>query len=132
MSGHSLRPDPSFPLAHAFIQGKGLGTRLHGSILGPNKSQPRIYRFCRAEQNGVFRGPLGLGTENGDGWELSSQILWLASIFSVHTHYVIIVKMAAENRGSWRIRDHFSLMLDHRLYMNVSMHGKYNVLRCQP
>ena len=45
-----------------------------GSILGANKIQPRICHFCRAEQKGVFRGPLALGTENGHGWELSSQI----------------------------------------------------------
>ena len=61
----------------------------YGSMLGSNKSQPRIYRFCTAGQNGVFGGPLGLGTENGDGCELNSQILWSTSqdiIFSAHIH----------------------------------------------
>ena len=62
----------------------------HGSMLEPNKSQAHVCRFCRAEQNGVFGGPLGLGTENGNGWELSSQTLWLTSqdiVFSTYTHY---------------------------------------------
>ena len=64
-------------------------TMPQGSILGANKIQPRICHFCRAEQKGVFWGPLALGTENGHGWELSSQILQLACqviILSVDTH----------------------------------------------
>ena len=60
----------------------------YGTMLGSNKSQLRICRFCSNEQNGCFWGPLGLGTENEDGWELSSQILWSTSqdIFSAHIH----------------------------------------------
>ena len=37
---------------------------LYGTMLEPNKSQLRICRFCRAQQNGDFGGPLGLSTEN--------------------------------------------------------------------
>ena len=53
-------------------------------MLGSNKSQPRIYGFCTARKNG---GPQSLGTENGDGCELSSQIVWLTSQYINHiTH----------------------------------------------
>ena len=47
-----------------------------------------ISHCCTAGQNGVFEGPLGLGTENGDGCVLSYQILWSTSqdIFSQNSH----------------------------------------------
>ena len=72
-----------------------------GSILGANKIQPRICHFCRAEQKGVFWGPLALGTENGHGWELSSQISQLACQFivlSVDIHCLRLPASAAERR----------------------------------
>ena len=47
-----------------------------------------ISHCCTAGQNGGFEGPLGLGTENGDGCVLSYQILWSTSqdIFSQNSH----------------------------------------------
>ena len=61
---------------------------LYGTMLEPNESQPRICCFGRAERNGGFGCPLGLGTENGNGLELSSQMLWFLSqdIFSTYAH----------------------------------------------
>ena len=41
--------------------------------LGPIKVSHASAASVQQSKNGIFRAPLDLGTETGDGWELSSQ-----------------------------------------------------------